>query len=332
MTLSEALRQIRSKIDKFGDDLDNEEITRDVLIRPMIQALGYDSSDPTQVKAEYSVALSQGGRGRADYVVFHNGKPAIVMECKALGVPLDHKIQQQMLRYARALGAFAGIVTDGNSYLCYANVDDEDRIDSRPYRDFLLSDANERDEEALSLLERKSLFRRQLMTKAETFMTDFDQRDRLVQLLDDPATSEEIYRIAAIADESQRNEELSQALELLQGVIRDAVGKLASGELELPEVLTTNEEYDAFLLCKGMVHGVLEPHRVEFRDSKTYASVLIDDNNRKPLCRFHFNGRVKYIGTFDADKRETRHAIEDVDDVLKFARTLRNTAKRYANG
>ena len=36
------------------------------------------------------------------------------------------------------------------------------------------------------------------------------------------------------------------------------------------------------------------------------SSVLIDNNNRKPICRFHFNGRQKYLGTFDAEKNETR--------------------------
>ena len=46
---------------------------------------------------------------------------------------------------------------------------------------------------------------------------------------------------------------------------------------------------DAYLLCKSMIHGVIDPDRVHFRDSRTYASVLIDDRNRKPLCRFHFN-------------------------------------------
>lgn len=329
MALQQAMRDIRAKIDKFGGDLDNEEITKDVLIRPMIQALGYDSSDPTQVKAEYSVSLRTGGRGRADYVILNNGRPAIVMECKALGVPLDRKIQDQMLQYARALGAFAGIVTDGDTYLCFANAEDENRVDSRPYHELLLSDPADRDEEALGMLHRNSFFQKQLKAKAETFVVAIDQRTRLAQFLDDPATSEEFYRIAAIEDDTQRKSELEQTLELLQEVIHDAVEKMASGEAQIPEVITTNEEYDAFLLCKGMVHGVVEPHRVEFRDSKTYASVLIDDNNRKPLCRFHFNGRIKHIGTFDAGKQETRHAIEDLDDILKLAAKLRRTARQY---
>ena len=330
MTFQESLDAIRAKLEKFGDDLDNEEITKDVLIRPMIQALGYDSSDPTQVKAEYSVTLKKGGRGRADYVIMHNGEPAIVMECKALGVQLDQKIQRQMLQYADALGAFAGIVTDGDRFLCFANVEEEDRIDSRCYYEMRLSEQQEADESALALLSKERFFRRQLHAKAGSFMANLDRDDTLEQVLSDPRLEQEIYRLAGIEDSTRRDNELNATLNSLQQKIRCTIEQLVRGELEFPEILTTNEEFDGFLLCKGMLHGVIDPERITFRDRKTYFSVLVDDNNRKPLCRFHFNGRIKHLGTFDADKQETRHAIEEVDDLLKFARTLRRTAKQYA--
>lgn len=332
MTLQQAVSDIRAKLDKFGDDLDNEEMTKDVLIRPMIQALGYDSSDPTQVKAEYSVALKRGGRGRADYVIMHNGKPAIVVECKWLGVQLDLRVQRQMRQYAQALGAFAGIVTDGDTYLCYANVEDEERVDSRIFCEMQLSEPQEDDESALALLSKAKLFRRQLQTKAESFMATLDKDAALGQVLSDPTLEQEIFRLGAIEGSNRRDDELNETLGSLQQLIRSKVEQLARGELAFPELNTTNDEINAFLLSKGMLHGVIDPDRIHFRDSKTYASVLIDDNNRKPLCRFHFNGRVKYVGTFDADKQETRHAIEDPDDLLKFARTLRRTARQYAEG
>lgn len=331
MTFAKALDEIRTRLAKFGDHLDNEETTKDVLIRPMIQALGYDTSDPTQVKAEYSVNLPKGGRGRADYVIVHDGKPAIVMECKALGVPLDHKIQQQMLKYARALGAFAGIVTDGDWYLCFANVDDGDTIDNRCYHALALSDTQDDDERALELLSKASLFRKQLREQAGALMSAIDQEESLSQVLNDPLLLQEIYRLGGIEDESQREKESAATIDSLQIMIQREVERVASGDLENPGVVTTNDEVDAYLLCKGMLHGVVDADRIAFRDSKTYASVFIDDNNRKPICRFHFNGRLKQVGTFDSDKQETRHAIEDLDDILKLAPKLRRTARQYAD-
>lgn len=38
----------------------------------------------------------------------------------------------------------------------------------------------------------------------------------------------------------------------------------------------------------------------------------------------------KYLGTFDADKNETRHLIDALDDIFEFADILKDTAKSYA--
>jgi len=50
------------------------------------------------------------------------------------------------------------------------------------------------------------------------------------------------------------------------------------------------------------------------RDARSYCEVLLDDNNRKPICRLRFNSETtKYLCVFDDDKQEVRHRIETVD-------------------
>ena len=65
------------------------------------------------------------------------------------------------------------------------------------------------------------------------------------------------------------------------------------------------------------------------RDTKSYCGVLIDDNNRKPLCRMHFNRSQKYIGIFDGEKNETRHPIETLNDIFLYEQDLLETAGGY---
>ena len=330
MALSEALPEIRSKIDKFGDDLDNEEITKDVLIRPMIHALGYDSSDPTQVKAEHAVSLPRGGRGRADYVIFHNGEPAIVMECKALGVQLDQRVQNQMQQYARALGAFAGIVTDGETYICYADSGDLKASDLQFVRQANLSQYADGDETVLAMFSRSELSRDSLKSEAQSVVSDLRQEEDFLEVLEAIGATAEVVRLGQIEDADQREAEVEKALTELQRMTREAVRRIANGEVEKRQVVTTHEELDGFWLCKGVLHGLVDPDRIVFRDAKSYFSVLIDDNNRKPVCRFHFNGRQMFLGTFDEEKNETRHPIDGVNDIIEHANKLRRTARRYA--
>ena len=112
--------------------------------------------------------------------------------------------------------------------------------------------------------------------------------------------------------------------------IKYIVEEIAKGGLSDDDsIVTTNDEIDTFPLVQGILHDSIEPHRVTFRDARSYASVFMDNNNRKPICRFHFNGRAKHIGTFDQYKRETKHLIQDTSDLFELAPLLKSTAQRY---
>jgi len=65
------------------------------------------------------------------------------------------------------------------------------------------------------------------------------------------------------------------------------------------------------------------------RDTKSYCGVLLDDNNRKPICRLHFNTKQKYLGIFDAEKTEQRRPIDALSDIYKYADELRAVVQEY---
>ena len=80
---------------------------------------------------------------------------------------------------------------------------------------------------------------------------------------------------------------------------------------------------------KAIACGEVKPHRIAQRDSKSYFAVLLDDNNRKPIARLHFNGKQKYLGLLDEDKVETRHPLEDLDDIYAHSEGIREAVRRY---
>ena len=66
------------------------------------------------------------------------------------------------------------------------------------------------------------------------------------------------------------------------------------------------------------------------RDSRSYCGVLLDDNNRKPICRLRFNSETtKYLCVFDDDKQEIRHRIETVDDIYQHADSILHVIDVY---
>lgn len=81
---------------------------------------------------------------------------------------------------------------------------------------------------------------------------------------------------------------------------------------------TTTEEVQAFGFIQGVLSLKVEPARIVMRDARTYCAVLLDDNNRKTLCRLYLESAKKKI---EFPKLEQSIELQSVAD-LKKARTL----------
>jgi hypothetical protein len=95
------------------------------------------------------------------------------------------------------------------------------------------------------------------------------------------------------------------------------------------KVLTTDEELEAFRIVVAILRRTLPTHRIVSRDTQSYFGILLDDNNRKPLCRLHLNSSKKYIGLFNENKVENRQPINSIDDIYTFEKELLETVKLY---
>ena len=108
----------------------------------------------------------------------------------------------------------------------------------------------------------------------------------------------------------------------------DGTEKKADATEAEPDVVTTADEQQAFMIIRAIGSRVVPVSRITMRDAKSYCSIFVDDNNRKPLCRLHFNSKNgRWIGLFDATKTETRQQIEDLSDIYKFADQIVETIK-----
>ncbi|GFO64113.1 hypothetical protein GMPD_20320 [Geomonas paludis] len=89
------------------------------------------------------------------------------------------------------------------------------------------------------------------------------------------------------------------------------------------QVITTPEEIEAFHVIRAILRNVVPTRRVFMRDAQSYCAILLDDNNRKPICRLRFNNSQKLsVGIFNDKKEEERIAIESVDDIYEHSDKL----------
>jgi len=69
--------------------------------------------------------------------------------------------------------------------------------------------------------------------------------------------------------------------------------------------------------------------RIVMRDNQSYCAILFDDNNRKTICRLHFNRAQKYLGLLDQSRSETRIPIESVDEIYDHSDKLIDSVKLF---
>jgi predicted type IV restriction endonuclease len=108
------------------------------------------------------------------------------------------------------------------------------------------------------------------------------------------------------------------------------MGKQPEQDANTSDIVTTEEEIQAFMIVRAIAARLIDVERVTIRDAKSYCSVFVDDNNRKPVCRFYFNAKsVRHIGLFDAQKVEDRRQIEGLTDLYKYSKQIEDVISSY---
>ena len=116
-------------------------------------------------------------------------------------------------------------------------------------------------------------------------------------------------------DEETKKQEAAQALEQAK---QDEV-----------KVITTEEELEGFMIVKTILRQKISATRITHRDAQSYFAILLDDNNRKTICRLYLNGSRKFFVTLDDQKKEVKNEINSLDDIFKHSETLLKIVDNY---
>lgn len=362
MGLEDAIGLVAKKIEEFGNTLETEEATKTAIIMPFIaQVLGYDVFDPSEVIPEFTADVGLKKGEKIDYAIQRDGQVQMLIECKKIGAPLDLKHASQLFRYFTASNARIGVLTNGQVWHFFTDLDRPNRMDDRPFLQLDLADIDPHTLPELKKLTKPAFDLDSVLSAAEELKyvsnlkrelgkifkepTEDFQRLLISLVYDRPVTAKvkEFFRplIAKACGQwlgDQVNDRLKNALQGQLPAVPAAAPVVETPTQEAQEetkwddsVETTLEEIEGFNIVRAIAAAVLAPERIAIRDTKSYCGILVDDNNRKPLCRLRFNAvSVKYVGLFDEDKRETKYEIEKPVDLYKFSDQIREAARRLA--
>ncbi|HET7270170.1 MAG TPA: type I restriction endonuclease [Rubrobacter sp.] len=111
----------------------NEEATKQFLIIPFLQLLGYDPLDPDDVIPEADASFSDKFKNRVDYAICKENVPVIAVEAKKVGSLSDANRGELKGYYNAVPTVKLGILTDGLIYQLYSDTEDENLMDNEPF-------------------------------------------------------------------------------------------------------------------------------------------------------------------------------------------------------
>lgn len=346
MSLEEHLRLLSERVRSHSSSMVTEEAVKTAVVLPFLRALGYDIFNPAEVIPEFT-ADAVGKKGeKVDYAISIDGEIRILVECKPITTNLEKVHLAQLFRYFTVTTAKFAILTNGRTFHFHTDLEEPNKLDTRPFLTFDLSDFQPHLFAELKKFEKAGFDVPGILATAERLKYTSALKAAISKIIDEPP--EEFVRMvsAGLYDGRFTAQVKEQFTNLVRSafreVIRDSVKSRLSSALAETEqaveaietdtdedkIVTTEEEIEGYMIVKAIVRDILKPSRVAIRDAKSYCAVLVDNNNRKPLARLHFNRSVKYISLFDREKDE-RVQIETLDNIYDHSDRLRATAARY---
>ena len=355
MDLKLKLEQLHQRVIGLKDQINTEEATKNAFVMPFIQILGYDIFNPTEVIPEFICDIGTKKGEKVDYVIRKNDEPILIIECKHWKENADAH-NSQLHRYYHVSKARFGVLTNGIIYNFYADLEKPNIMDEKPFLTIDIEDLKDSSIKILESFTKNEYNLESILDSAEALKyikairKEFENEienpsDELVKLLvnrffDKPLTANRMVsfkeyarKALAISINESISDRLKSALSLSNKIETGGAGSKVDpidSNIEIPTIITTPEEVEAFQIVKAILREVIPAERISQRDTQSYFGVLLDDNNRKPICRFHFNTVKKYLEVFHKGKDAgEKMLLNSLDDLYGFRGELHGAVGNY---
>jgi hypothetical protein len=355
MEIKEKIQALSDRAETLVNQIKTEEATKQSLILPFFQMLGYDVFNPLEFCPEFDADYGVKKGEKVDYAILINGTPTILIEAKECNDNLD-KHGSQLFRYYTTSSAKFGVLTNGIKYRFFTDLDEPNKMDEKPFFEIDLFDLkdssikylegfskDELDVDAIvnsaselkytSLI--KDFFKKQMEKPSEDFANYI-----LGEIYEGRRTSSIIEKFIPIVKKSLNqfiNETMSNKFrETLKGTDTENKDNDQLKE-EMPDInedrhkiITSVEELEAYAIIKSIFRNAVDLSHITYKDTESYFGILFDNNTRKWICRLSLN--VKKVLTLpNEDKTHTKYELSSLDDLYSYSDKLIEVLNRYLN-
>src|SRR6056297_3504403 len=302
MELQNQLKVLAEKVIKLKEQIDTEESTKHAFVLPFINLLGYDTFNPTEVVPEFTADLGLKKGEKVDYAIFQHGEPIIIIECKNWKEKLNAH-NSQLFRYFHTTKTRFALLTNGIEYQFFTDLESANKMDEKPFLEFDITQLKENVVNEIAKFHKKNFNVDEIVDNASSLKYTKEIKKLIGEELQAP--SYDFVRLFASRIYTGRLTEkvmgeftdlVSKAFiqtisEKVNDRLNSALNKEAEKQQEedkepekVSKVDTTEEELEGYRIVVAILRRKLSVNRIVHRDTQSYFGILLDDNNRKPLC------------------------------------------------
>lgn len=353
MDLKEKLQSLSERAEMLVEQIKTEEATKQSLILPFFQLLGYDVFNPLEFCPEFDADYGIKKGEKVDYAILINDSPIILIEAKICNDSLD-KHGSQLFRYFTTSAAKFGVLTNGTKYRFFTDLDEANKMDEKPFFEIDLFDLKDSSIEYLKRFQKENLDINSIVDSASELKYTNLIKDFFKDQLTNPSESFSSYVLGEIYDGRRTAAVIEKFIpivkksfnqfinETLSNKFRETLKGSDSNELPLaqtkeesPEelddinkIITTAEELEGYAIVKSILRSTVDLSHITYKDTESYFGILFDNNTRKWICRLSL-GSKKSITLPSDDKTKMKYSLESLDDIFKYENELIEAVNRY---
>jgi len=362
MQFKEELQKLSIQISERRLHVTNEEMTKQSLILPFIQVLGFDIYDPLETRPEYVADFGKKKGEKVDYAIFKNSIPVMFVEAKSVNEKLKNHDDQLRRYFNSTKDVSVGVITNGVEYRFFTDLDAPNMMDDKPFLVVDITKLKESDFENLAKFKKEAFDKESLVKCAEelTYASTLD--NNIKELLKNPSdefirflikdfafqrvTSSIVDKFRPIVKQSISNAVLYM---ISDGLYRQevnsidpdlAVENVIKGRIKNKEIITTDDELKSFDYVKEMlIKFGRSIDQVDYKDTTGYFSIYVaivnnwfirmnfDSINKNFVTRIEPNILEKYSNGFKIEAApkgmgESRIYINTVEDLKELDKLI----------
>lgn len=304
-------------VKKVGKVCTTEETTKQALILPLLDILGFSAFDPNKVRAEYQADFKGVKAGeRVDYALFCDGTPVMFIEAKPFSEqPSNHC--PQLSRYFNATPEVSiCAITNGQEWRFFTDLTNKNIMDAEPFLTIDVTNINDSDIAQLYQFRHDQFQPEALRTLAEESIYLMAFTDAITESLKEV----DIDFVRYVAGRANIQKQFTQRfLESIQHIVKQAVQNTISSMVvsglssqkppkedepmptvepqktdptapytdpENSKIVTTYAERRFLDIIKSILPAEAN---IEAKDTESYFNVLLDGKTNRWIVRYFDN-------------------------------------------